>query len=188
MARSVLPAQLRSRRLAKSLVPVRALHQRTRRRGNAGPHALRQGVGDRVQVIVLGERIVGLFEVECPVGHLGDHTARWRANDPAALPPVPARSRPATGTACRLAGPNRPNPNRARANPLPNSIGVDTESIEHIVIHDGQLLLDVVDAQASFSPGPNDLAASHTRSRRCPMNDARRDRSALGRALHGGVR
>ncbi len=104
------------------------------------------------------KRVVSLFKVQHAVGHVGDDAALGRADDPAVrLAFGPAPNRHLAGGAVGQ-DPIRPILVSQRE-AAPHLNGIYAKKIKHVLVHDGQLLGDVVDpdrflGQAQVIPQP----------------------------------
>ncbi len=136
---------------------------------------------------MLQERPVALLEVDRAVGHAAEHAAAERSQNPAS----PCRSGSAQAGIWQgvpSGSVQSAQCSSSRAKPRPSSIVSTWNRSSTSSSTIGQLLDRVVDADRPRGQAQAPCAAWHRRWRRCPTSDARRNRSARGRAADGSVR
>ena len=147
---------------------------RTRRAGDRRPHTFIEGGRDRLQIVTLGERKIGLLKIQCPVRHVAENSAGFRPDYPAtviAFRLSPGRHK--TWCAIRQC-PRYPGFVIQRKAPTQLN-GVHAKSVQHILIDNGQLLDYVINANR---PGRQTQKLAQLRI--CDCRDA-------GRAVPGKV-
>jgi len=117
---------------------------RSGRAGDGGPHGFVECLAHGGGAAGLGQGVVELLEVQRPVGHVGEDRSAVGAYDPTVW--LPFDVRPCRHEARR---PIRQRPGRpvlvTECKPAPEFDGIDAKSVEDVLVHDGQLLDDVVD-------------------------------------------
>ena len=143
--------------------PVRSGGDGAGRCADAGPHGIVQVIFKVLDVVLLGEGVIGLFEVKDAVGHAGVDAAGRGAEDPFAG--TPFGSDPGGDQAGGAVGQGPFVPPAVVAGEGPAQFnGIDVEPLEDILVDHRQLLDGVVDPDGAF--GQVEMAAEPTVSNR----------------------
>ncbi len=135
--------------LGQTLQAAVAVGQRSGRRFDLAPHVLGERRFELVQVVHFQIRPIALFKVQRPVGHLGQDAAAGRTHDPAAF--LALRQRPSGHLAGRAVGQRPVGPVFVlQREPAPHFDRVHAEPLQHVLVHNRQLLHRIVDADRAL--------------------------------------
>ncbi len=112
--------------------------------GNGGPHGPVERFANGSRTVLLGQREVGLLEVQGAVGHLGEDLAVPGSDDPTVRFPLDVGP---DGYEARCAVRQCPRGPvvRTQGKTPPHLDRIDPKTFEHILPYDGQLLHDIID-------------------------------------------